>query len=161
MNGAEYDRARHDQSLFSFGARAAVLKARAIEAIKCPMFAAEIMHDLPTTAKDKADVESKFNIKMQTEWSEYNKIISWQKAHHQCQRVIWNAEHQNLSGKHGACFVQGAPSLVGPKDNITMWSPKTNPLIAKVACAEALREVGFGDGATYSDPHLCHRSVKP
>jgi hypothetical protein len=85
---------------------------------------------------------------MDRTWAELKRVKEWQLAHPQCKHVEWwwgssdtgpkTGSVEDLSGKwngkDGWCSVDGQSELVrGTEDDLTTWSPDTNPLIEKNA----------------------------
>jgi hypothetical protein len=151
---------------FRAEARASLYKARAAEAAKCPQWERAIMDNGPATEEEKTKVTDLFDAAIAQEWEQLAKQKAWQKDHPQCKHVHWQggsgASKEDLSGKFegksGHCSVDGNGELWrGSDDNLKAWSPDTNPRLAKIACAKALQQFGFGTGEGMDDPKLCRR----
>lgn len=161
------------QRRFEAEARADLLKARAAEAAKCPEIADAIMSLGPITDAERSTVKTEFDRLMKNNNAELADLKKWQASHPQCKHVEWQkcaslivegvrqdpskdcSSKEDLSGKGGKCSVDGNDrDWRGSEDNMEMVDPATNPLIAKVACADALRSSGLGDGS-YADPKIC------
>jgi hypothetical protein len=162
---------------FKAEGRAALLKARALEAAHCPDIAEAIIDNGPATAEEKAPIIAAFEAEMQKEYARIHTLRVWQREHPQCEHVEWygigswaatgnqsgttpgSSEDLsgNFKGKKGQCSAAASGEMWrGTKDDMTMWDPATNDLIAKVRCANALRKFGFGEGS-YADPKICSR----
>jgi len=108
---------------------------------------------VPSTNKEKEDVQREFESGMAKEWATLGKQKEWQKSHPQCKHVEWwvgsdGVSKEDLSGKDGKCSVDGrGEAWRGTEDSLTMWSPDKNPGIAKVQKEEALRKFGFEPNA--------------
>lgn len=147
---------------FEAQSKAALYKARALEANECPQFADAIMAgiDIP---KDKEAVAKKYKQSMQKEYDELSAQKQWQKDHPKCKHVEWWSGSTsstedfsgNFEGKPGFCSADGrGMAWHGTDDNLTNYDPDKNDLIAKVRCANALRDVGAFNGS-YADPKFC------
>lgn len=154
------DTGRATQERFRAEGHAALLKARALEAAHCPEIADAIMNNIPATDEEKASITTEFSALMQKEYEHTHKLRVWQREHPQCEHVTWwwgsrGGSKEDFEGKNGQCSADGAgEQWRGTKDDMKMFDPVTNELIAKVARANALRKHGFGDGS-YADPKLC------
>lgn len=168
---------------FKTEARMNLLKARAIEAAKCPEWAPAIMANGPVTKAEKESAAADFDVAMEKNWASYRRTIEWQKENPQCERVYWMKSFGgfnsitgptppsgssiadfsgNFKGKKGYCSADADEDFPhrGVKDDLTMNNPDTNPLIAKVACGSALQKLGLGEG-WYADPKLCGSPPAP
>lgn len=156
------------QRRFEAEARASLLKARALEAAHCPQWGDEIMNALPVTPAEKAEVAEEYTRRMDANMDELSDVWVWQMNHPQCLHTsAWVASGtgpdstspEDTSGfyekKKGYCSVYGRnefwPHGLADKN---LSDPDVNPAIRQVACANALRKFGFGDGS-YADPKAC------
>ena len=175
MASSVADAGRATVERFRAEGRAALLKARALEAAHCPEIADAIMGNGPVSDEEKALIAADFDAEMQKEYARVHTLRVWQREHPQCEHVEWygvggwsNSGGQsgttpgspedfsgNFKGKKGQCSAAGnGEPWRGTKDDMTMRDPATNDLIAKVRCASALHKFGFGEGS-YADPKLC------
>lgn len=173
-----YDMEQATQKKFELEAHVSLLKARAMEATKCPQWEQAIMNNTPATDEERAKVSEVFQAKMVKNYAEVHKMREWQKAHPQCKHVEWfgvgswaSSSGQsgttpgsvedfsgNFHGQKGVCSAGGdGTAWHGTDDDLTSYDPVTNKFIAQVACADALSGSGFGDGM-YADPKSCDAS---
>ncbi len=150
------------QRRFEAEGRMALLRARALEAAHCPKLADAIMNLLPVSDEDRASVAQEFERQMQKNRDELASLKAWQAEHPQCEHVRWIGPDYTkddfsgkFEGKKGECSADGrGTAWRGTKDDLKMHDPDTNPLIGKVACADAMSKFGFGEGG-YVDPKFC------
>jgi hypothetical protein len=161
---------------FRSEASAALAMSRAIEAAKCPQWADKIMAGVGVPSPEQQSrVEANFRDRMDKERARFAALMGWQDKHPQCKHVQWMMSggvitnglpdprdysskddfSGNYDGKAGYCAANGhGEAWRGTEDDMKMENPATNDLIAKVACANALRDEKLFDGS-YADPKLC------
>ena len=143
--------------------------------MKCPQWADAIMNLGPITKEEKSTVAADFKARMQREYATLDELKKWQHDHPQCKRVEWwitggtsinggpwSASTYSVEdfsghfkGKPGQCSADGrGQAWRGTEEDLKSYDPTTNPLIAQVACADALHKINLGDG-WYADPNLC------
>jgi len=176
MNSNRYDMMRSTAERFRAEALSSLLKGRALEAARCPQWERAIMENGPATDEETAIVYADFEARMQKARDKLAAIKAWQIAHPQCKHVSgmisggvsingappsspsYSKEDfsGNFGGKKGQCSSDGTGSIFwyGSEDDLTMIDPSSNDRIAQVACADALKTLGLGDG-WYAEPSLC------
>lgn len=168
------------QKRFEAEAAAALYKARALEAARCPDLAGAIINNSAANEQELQPVREAFLVRQKKEWDEFRAIEKWRVEHPQCRHVMqWSWKSVSLNGvsdssvsvddfsghalgvtfnpqrEEGYCTVDGAgPVRRGTADDLSKDDPAQNKLILKVDCATSLRENGFDDGP-YANPALC------
>lgn len=163
------------QRRFEAESKAALYKARAAEAAKCPQWADAIMEGIDI-ADDMSAVIAAYEEAMQKEYLRLDEMKAWQKEHPQCKHVEWavysgictNGDCRNTTteyspedfsgkyrGKAGLCSASGkGPSWRGTEESLDSYDPDKNDRISKVRCANALQAAKLYDG-WYADPKFC------
>lgn len=167
MQSAMFDAMSVTQRQFEAQSKASLYKARALEANKCPQWADAIMAGIDNP-KDKIAVAKKYKQSMKKEYDELSALKQWQKDHPQCKHVEWMAGSiystedfsGNFKGTSGLCSADGhGIAWHGTEDVLSAYDPDMNDLIAKVKCADILRDAKAFDG-NYADPKFCGGSKR-
>lgn len=165
MQSSIADTMRTTQRRFEAESIASLLKARALEAARCPDIAEAIMNNLPANEIEAAPIRAEFAEKEKQEWERFGALEKWRDDHPQCKYVRWWRSGTdgskedfsgNFEGRKGFCSSDYRGEMWrGSEDDWTRINPDQNDLIFKVICADAMRKYGFGGDESYIDPKAC------